>query len=68
MECDAIHGKATDILQATKLTFTFIFIKAFPKQQINQELVPFWKSEVVTMFTKSNNMLHKVKKMQKIQC
>jgi len=49
-------------------TFTFIFIQAFPEQQTNQELVSFWKSEVVTMFTKSNNMFHKVKKMQNIQC
>jgi hypothetical protein len=50
-------------------TFTFIFIKAFPEQQINQELVSFWKSEVFTMLTKFNNRLHKVKKMQKkIQC
>ena len=25
------------------VTFTFIFIKAFPEQQINQELVSVWK-------------------------
>ena len=43
-------------------TFTFIFIKVFNEQQINQELVSFWKSELVTMFIKFNNMLHKVKK------
>jgi hypothetical protein len=49
-------------------TYTFTFIKAFPEQQINQELVSFWKLEVVTMFNKSNNMLNKVKKKHNIQC
>jgi len=37
-------------------TFNFIFRKALPEQQIIQELVPFWKLEVVTMFTKFNDV------------